>query len=149
MFSCEYLLPILLSKQSPIITSLSPGGFYDISQIQVAVLDMSSMSIIFFSDSMSSSSSPIISMSWTDSIHNHSHVRNSDHSERNDSAIAAEDVFCVLLKNAKLIFIEGGTGKIINSRPWHSKEDAVAISMYILGKHIIVQLKKSDIVYLM
>ncbi|KAL5740380.1 hypothetical protein ACOSQ2_029560 [Xanthoceras sorbifolium] len=104
---------------------------------RVAVLDMSSLSVIFFTDCISGYSSPITSMTWTEFRNTRSHVKHPNHSETNVSVNPAEEGICILFKNAKINFIDGGTGNMISSRPWHSKEDAIAISMYVIEENAV------------
>ncbi|KAK3212319.1 hypothetical protein Dsin_017025 [Dipteronia sinensis] len=104
---------------------------------RVAVLDMSSLSVIFFTDFISGNSSPITSMTWTEIRNTRSHVKHPNHSETIVSVNPTEEVICSLFKNAELNVIDGGTGNMISSRPWHSKEDAVAISMYVIEENAV------------
>jgi hypothetical protein len=40
--------------------------------------------------------------------------------------------------------IDGGTGSMISSHPWHPKKKSVAISMYVIGKYNLkVEVNKS------
>ncbi|KAK2656543.1 hypothetical protein Ddye_009595 [Dipteronia dyeriana] len=104
---------------------------------RVAVLDMSSLSVIFFTDFISGNSSPITSMVWTEIINTRSYVKHPNHSETNVSVNPAEEIICIISKSAKLSVIDGGTGNTISSRPWHSKEDAIAISMYVIEENAV------------
>uniref|UniRef100_A0A2N9H7E9 V-SNARE coiled-coil homology domain-containing protein n=1 Tax=Fagus sylvatica TaxID=28930 RepID=A0A2N9H7E9_FAGSY len=96
---------------------------------RVAALDTSSLSVLFLIDAVSSSSSPIISMTWKELTDTHSLVKSPKHSETKVPVNSAEEVIFVLTKDAKINLFEGGTGNMISTRPWHLKKPAVAISI--------------------
>ena len=106
--------------------------------LQVAALDTSSLSVLFLIDAVSSSSSPIISMTWKELTDTHSLVKSPKHSETKVPVNSAEEVIFVLTKDAKINLFEGGTGNMISTRPWHLKRPAVAISMYVIGKYNVL-----------
>lgn len=105
---------------------------------RVAALDTSSLSVLFLIDAVSSSSSPIISMTWKELTDTHSLVKSPKHSETKVPVNSAEEVIFVLTKDAKINLFEGGTGNMISTRPWHLKKPAVAISMYVIAVSISV-----------
>ncbi|XP_058002997.1 uncharacterized protein LOC110665372 isoform X2 [Hevea brasiliensis] len=96
---------------------------------RVAVLDMSSLSVLFFTDFVSSSSSPVISVTWTNYENIGSLVKSPK--ETNIVANPAEEVMFFLTKDAFLKIIDSGGG-MINSHPWHPKKKSIAISMYVI-----------------
>lgn len=100
---------------------------------QVAVLDTSSLSVLFLKDGVSSS--PIISITWKELKHMDSVVKSLKHSETKIAVCPAQEVMFVLTKDAKINMIDGGTGHLISTRPWYLKKESVAISMYVIGKY--------------
>lgn len=102
---------------------------------QVAVLDMNLLSVLFFTDDFSCSSSPIISMTWTEFKNTHSLPKNPNDSERKVPVNPAEEVIIILFKDAKISIVGGGSENMISSRPWHLKKKAIAISMEVIGKY--------------
>lgn len=101
---------------------------------QVAVLAVSSPSILFLTDCLSSSS-PIISLSWLEFENVHSHVKSSEHSETDVAIKPEEEIIFILTKDAKIISITGANGEMIHPHPWHLQKEETALSMYIIGKY--------------
>ncbi|XP_059428888.1 uncharacterized protein LOC132162629 isoform X1 [Corylus avellana] len=100
---------------------------------RVAVLDTSSVSVLFLIEGVSSSSSPIISMTWKELTHTDSLVKSPKHSETKISTNPAGEVMFVLTKDAKINVIDVSTGNMVSTRPWHLKKESVAISMYVIA----------------
>ncbi|XP_021620762.1 uncharacterized protein LOC110621044 isoform X2 [Manihot esculenta] len=100
---------------------------------KVAVLDMSSLSVLFFTDCVSSSSSPVISVTWKNCGSIESLVKSPK--ETNIVANHAEEVMFVLTKDALLNIIDGGSGSMMNSHPWRPKKRSIAISMYVIEEN--------------
>ncbi|XP_060674282.1 uncharacterized protein LOC107430890 isoform X2 [Ziziphus jujuba] len=98
----------------------------------VTVIDMSSLSVIFFIDDVSCSKSPVISLSWQEIVNAHSLLKSPKHSEANTQESFIEEVMFISTKDAKINLIDGHTGKSICSRPWNMKKELVAISMYVI-----------------
>lgn len=99
------------------------------------MLDTSSVSVLFLIEGVSSSSSPIISMTWKELTHTDSLVKSPKQSETKISINPAGEVIFVLTKDAKINVIDVSTGNMISTRPWHLKKESVAISMYVIGKY--------------
>ncbi|XVF76834.1 hypothetical protein PTKIN_Ptkin13bG0298700 [Pterospermum kingtungense] len=99
---------------------------------RVAVLDMSLSSILFVSDCVSSSLSLIISVSWIEFKNAHGLVKGLKHSETEAAVKPEDEIISILTKDAKIIFIDGGNGRMIHPHPWHLKKDETALSMYII-----------------
>ncbi|GFP97651.1 hypothetical protein PHJA_001909200, partial [Phtheirospermum japonicum] len=89
--------------------------------LQVAVLNTSSPSVLFVTDCMASSRSPVISL-----------VVKSPHDNRTESE-SAKEIAIVLTRDARVALLDSTTGNMINSLPMHPKENSTAISMYLLG----------------
>lgn len=99
------------------------------------MLDMNLLSVLFFTDDISGSSSPIISMTWTEFKNTHSLPKNPNHSEREVPVNPAEEVIIVLFKDAKISIVGGSSENMISSSPWHLKKKVIAISMQVIGKY--------------
>ncbi|XVE97101.1 hypothetical protein REPUB_Repub02eG0281600 [Reevesia pubescens] len=99
---------------------------------RVAMLDVSLSSILFVTDCVSSSSSPIISVSWLEFKNAHSLVKSSKHSETEVAVEPEEEIIFILTKDAKIISVDGGNGKMIQPHPLHLKKEETALSMYII-----------------
>ncbi|XP_041023794.1 uncharacterized protein LOC121264600 [Juglans microcarpa x Juglans regia] len=98
---------------------------------RVAVLDTSSLSVLFWKDGLSSS--PIISITWKELRHTDGIVKSPKHSETKIPLNPAAEVMFVLTKDAKINVIDSGTGNAINARPWNVKKESVVISMYVIA----------------
>ncbi|WCJ33498.1 hypothetical protein M5689_014855 [Euphorbia peplus] len=96
---------------------------------QVAVLDLISLAVLFSTDCLSSSASPVFSLTWRKSENVSSHVRNPKNSETDIVVNNAEEVLFVLTKRAFLNIVDGSTGCTISSHPWHQKKKSIAISI--------------------
>lgn len=103
---------------------------------QVAVFDMNSLSVVFFIDDVSLSKSPVISISWQGITNTHGLLKSPRKSEANILAKSAEEVLFILTKDSNINVIDGHTGKSICSRPWNTKKESIAISLYVIGKYI-------------
>ncbi|KAL0359167.1 UNVERIFIED_CONTAM: hypothetical protein Sangu_0766100 [Sesamum angustifolium] len=97
---------------------------------KVAVLDTSSPSVLFVTDSVSSLMSPVISVAVKTSPDTcENSVSNSDDGTGSESA--TEIVF-FLTRDAHLVSMDSTTGNMISSLPVRPKEKSIAISMYLL-----------------
>lgn len=99
---------------------------------RVAVLDLNLSSILYITDCVSSSSSPIISVSWIEFKNTHGLVKGLKHSETEVAVKPEDEIIFILTKDAKFFFIDGGNGKMIHPHPWHLKKEETALSMYII-----------------
>lgn len=99
---------------------------------RVVVLDTSSLAVLFSTESVSSSCSPVISVNWVECINTCSLVKSPKHSDSNMPINPTGQVMFFLTKDATLYMIDGGTGSMISSHPWHPKKKSVAISMYVI-----------------
>ncbi|KAL6531099.1 hypothetical protein OROHE_014168 [Orobanche hederae] len=110
---------------------------------QVAVLDTSSPSVLFLTDYMSSSRSPVISLVVQSSPDTHENsVKNPENQTESDSA---KEIVIVLTRDAHMSLVDNTTGDTICSLPRHPKEKSIAISMYLLEvKHPLAEGFKED-----
>ncbi|XP_057786448.1 uncharacterized protein LOC131003899 isoform X2 [Salvia miltiorrhiza] len=107
---------------------------------QIAVLDTSSASVIFVTDCISNSKSPITSLSVRTCPTRHNPVEKSDN--ETESTSGPEIVF-VLTRDAQMVLMDCSTGNMISSQPTHPKEKSIAISMHILDQHHLAEGSKS------
>lgn len=100
---------------------------------RIAVFDVSSLSVLFFTEGISNSSSPIITMFWKEhSVATNSPLKSPRHSGAKSAINYAEEPLFILTKDAKINVFDGTTGNMISPRPWHLKKESVAISMYVI-----------------
>ncbi|KAK8617271.1 hypothetical protein V6N13_080189 [Hibiscus sabdariffa] len=99
---------------------------------RVAVLDVCSPSILFVTDRISSSGSPIISLSWLELKNAHSHVQSKEQSETEVAVEPEAEIIFILTKDAEIFSIDGANGEMIHPHPWHLKKEETALSMYII-----------------
>ncbi|KAF4379109.1 hypothetical protein F8388_022196 [Cannabis sativa] len=102
---------------------------------RVAVVDMSSLSVVFLLNDLSSSNSPVISISWTEMANSHSPSKNSETNASQPSLNSAREVMFILTKDANINVIDGSNGNSISPRPGNLKKKSIAVSMYVIGKY--------------
>ncbi|WJX82145.1 hypothetical protein P8452_64941 [Trifolium repens] len=100
---------------------------------RVAVCDVKSLSVLFLIDGVPSSSSPITSMVWKQACFES--AVNSPKKPETPSGKSLEEILFILSRNGKINVVDGETGKMISSRPFHLKE-STAISMYVIDDSI-------------
>ncbi|XP_038992535.1 uncharacterized protein LOC120116025 isoform X2 [Hibiscus syriacus] len=100
---------------------------------RVAMLDVSLPASLFVTDCVSSSSSPIISLSWLEFKNAHSHVKSTEQSETEIAVKPEEEIIFILTKDAKIFSIDGANGEMIQPHPWNLKKEETALSMYIIA----------------
>lgn len=106
---------------------------------RIAVLDVSSSSVLFFTEGISNSCSPIITMIWKGNFAvTHGPIRSPKHSGAKSAVDCAEEPLFILTKDAKINVFDGTAGNMISPRPWHLKKESVAISMYVIESGISV-----------
>lgn len=101
--------------------------------LQIAVLDTGSAepSVIFVTDCISNSKSPITSLS----VRTCPTRQNPDDKSDNETESASgPEVVFVLTKDAQMVLMDCSTGNMISSQPTNPEEKSIAISMHILGK---------------
>lgn len=102
--------------------------------LQVALLDTSTSSVLFLTDSLSGSNSPITSLAVrlfsdsSDLINN----REDTESKTMEDHVRLE-VF-VMTKDAHTVVIDGNTGGILCSQSIKSEKELTSPSLYIIGK---------------
>lgn len=103
------------------------------------MLDMRSFSVLFLTDCLSATSSPIISVAWT------SFIRSPKNSGPKSLDKCQEELIFMLTKDAKVYVIDGVTGTVISSRPVHLKKQSTAISMYVIGKYEMMSSQSCEV----
>ncbi|KAE8650981.1 uncharacterized protein LOC101217343 [Cucumis sativus] len=106
---------------------------------RIAVLDVSSSSVLLFTEAISNSSFPIITMIWKEhSAATHGPLESPRHSGAKSAINYAEELLLILTKDAKINVYDGSAGNVINPRSWHLKKESIAISMYVIESGISV-----------
>ncbi|KAL5550468.1 hypothetical protein UlMin_000644 [Ulmus minor] len=103
---------------------------------RVTVIDISSLSVVFSVNDISSSTSPVISISSKELSNTHIPVKSPKHSDANNQLNSAKEAVFILTKDAKITVIDGFSGNMISPRPWNLKKESVAISMYVIEGNI-------------
>ncbi|CAL5322708.1 unnamed protein product [Camellia sinensis] len=107
---------------------------------RVAVLDISSFSVLFLTDCLSSSSSPAISLAMKTFPNIHSNL---DHSE-NSSNESAKEVIFILTRDAHIVVTDSTTGNMLSSQLMHPME-LTAISIYILEGNVFSEVSSEKL----
>ena len=103
--------------------------------LQVAVLDTSTLSVLFFTDSVSDSNTPVISLAVKTFSDTNSLVNSPGDTESKSSNNLGKGLVFTMSRNAHIVVMDSATGNIVTSQSLHVKTDSIAISMYILGKY--------------
>ncbi|XP_031264245.1 uncharacterized protein LOC116122548 isoform X2 [Pistacia vera] len=98
---------------------------------RVAVLDISSSSVLFLTDSVSDSSSPVISLVVKSFPNPNNTINTPKDSNLNTLENPIRNVVFFMTKDAHIVVCDSTTGNILASQSLHPKESS-AISMYIL-----------------
>eukprot|EP00268_Persea_americana_P061121 TRINITY_DN7687_c0_g1_i1.p1 TRINITY_DN7687_c0_g1~~TRINITY_DN7687_c0_g1_i1.p1 ORF type:complete len:1116 (-),score=226.71 TRINITY_DN7687_c0_g1_i1:399-3746(-) len=99
---------------------------------QVAMFDMGSLSVVFQTDCVPGSSSPVISVAMKVLKQISSIVNSPKHQQPKNPSNSAEGVLFILTRNAHVVVIDSVTGNRIGSQPFHPKNETTAISMYVI-----------------
>ncbi|KAM3216972.1 putative protein isoform X1 [Capsicum annuum] len=101
---------------------------------RVAVLDMTSLSVLFLSDSVSVGSSSLVTLIAKRFVHSDGNSKSPKQSELPENHM--EELMFILTEDAKIYAIDGGNGKSHGSGPLHLKKVSTAISMYVIENNI-------------
>uniref|UniRef100_A0A2P2M1C2 Uncharacterized protein LOC105111170 isoform X1 n=1 Tax=Rhizophora mucronata TaxID=61149 RepID=A0A2P2M1C2_RHIMU len=96
---------------------------------RVAVLDMTSPSVLFFTDSVSPSSTPVIAVSLIKYVNTPSVVRSPKHSEPNIPSNSKEEIMLLLSRDATITIFNSDSGGLISSHQFHPGKKSIAISI--------------------
>ncbi|XP_057989734.1 uncharacterized protein LOC110657239 isoform X2 [Hevea brasiliensis] len=113
---------------------------------KVAMLDISELSVLFLTDSVSNSRSPVKSLavkSISDAI---SSISNPEHIESNRKADYVNWELFAMTKDAHVVVIDGNTGSIVCYQSLQSEKELSIISMHIIdgGNLVSVVSSKKD-----
>ncbi|XP_011084899.1 uncharacterized protein LOC105167041 [Sesamum indicum] len=97
---------------------------------KVAVLDTSSPSVLFVTDSVSSLMSPVISVAIKTSPDTYENSANN--SDDGTGSESATEIILFLMRDAHMVLMDSTTGNMISSPPVRPKENSIAINMYLL-----------------
>ncbi|KAK4731093.1 hypothetical protein R3W88_024081 [Solanum pinnatisectum] len=101
---------------------------------KVAVLDMTSLSVLFLSDFAAVGSSPLVTLIAKRFVQSDSNSKSPKQSELPENRM--EELMFILTEDAKIYVIDGGNGKTYGSGPLHLKKVSTAISMYVIENNI-------------
>ncbi|XP_024989537.1 uncharacterized protein LOC112524114 [Cynara cardunculus var. scolymus] len=102
---------------------------------KVAVLDVQSSSVVFLTDLLVSSSSPVVSLAMK--TYSQTDTDDSEQSGNTSPSDPPKEVAFILTKDAQIILVDSSSGKKICSQSVNPKESA-AISLYILEEKFSV-----------
>ncbi|KAG5237446.1 syntaxin-binding protein [Salix suchowensis] len=122
---------------------------------QVALLDTSTSSVLFVTDSLSGSSSPVNSLAVKLFSDSSELINNQEDTESKTTGDHLRLEVFAMTKDAHLVVIDGNTGGIISSQSIKSEKEVISPSMYILegddlisevssGKHASNSFQKSE-----
>jgi syntaxin-binding protein 5 len=100
---------------------------------RVAVLDISSLTLLFLTTGSANPSSPLISMVWKRYLNYDSHIKSpkTSNTESKVPEDSTTELMFLLTKDSKVHVIDGVNGNMIG-RPLHLKKDSTVISMYVI-----------------
>ena len=113
--------------------------FHNVS-FQVAAIDTSSLSVLFQTNCIAGTSSPLISLAvktYSDCSYLVSRPKDSGFESSNDTG---NGIISCLTKDAHIGVIDSATGSMISSQLTHP-EESTAISLHIFGKYIFKEKK--------
>lgn len=99
---------------------------------RVAVLDTSTLSVLFFTDCVSDSNSPVISLAVKTFSDTDSLINSPEDSESKTLNNLGKGLVFTMTRDAHFVVIDSVTGNIVTSQSMHPKTDSIAISMYII-----------------
>ncbi|KAK9159096.1 hypothetical protein Scep_005670 [Stephania cephalantha] len=103
---------------------------------QVAVLDINSLSLLFLTNCLPASSSPVVSIvvkAFPDMSSLLNSPKNSGLLKLNDHG---DEAIFILTRDSHVVIVDGTTGKVATPRPMHPKEESTGIGIYVLGKSV-------------
>ncbi|CAN4106134.1 unnamed protein product [Withania somnifera] len=97
---------------------------------KVAVFDMTSLSVLFLSDSVCVGNSPLVTLFAKRFVHSDGNSKSPKQSELPENH--REELIFILTEDARIYVIDGGNGKMYGSGPLQLKKVSTAISMYVI-----------------
>lgn len=101
---------------------------------QVAMLDMSSLSVMFCTDHVSAARSPVISISSHVNPQISALISSPRRPTTDNAEHSADRVLVILTKDSHIIVVDSITGKLISSLSVPTKKDSAAVSMYVIDE---------------
>ncbi|KAK9668476.1 hypothetical protein RND81_13G063300 [Saponaria officinalis] len=98
----------------------------------VAVLDMRSLSVLFLTNSVASSTSPVISAILKTFTDSHDSSKGSKHTRPENTEQSMEEYMFTVTQDSKVNVLDCRTCSNIATRPLHLKKEQRAISIYVL-----------------
>ncbi|WCJ19895.1 transducin family protein / WD-40 repeat family protein [Euphorbia peplus] len=99
---------------------------------KVAMLDLSTLSVLFVTDSLSNSGTPVKFMalkSLSDSI---TSASNPEHIESTSNANHPKSEVLIMTKDAHFFSIEGKTGSVVNSQSLQNQKELTVVSVHLI-----------------
>lgn len=100
---------------------------------QLAVFNMTSLSVAYFLNDVSCSNSPIISIIWKE-VANNSLAKSPKQPQAHAVENSTKEIMFVLTRDAKIIVLDGHSGNMITARTWNLKKESTAVSLFVIGK---------------
>ncbi|KAG6728776.1 hypothetical protein I3842_02G190500 [Carya illinoinensis] len=98
---------------------------------RVAVLDISTQSILFVTDCVTNSSAPVISLA-VKTFSDTNVINSPEDSESKTSKNLGQELVFVMTSNAHIIVMDSETGNMVSSWSMNPEKDSAAISMYMI-----------------
>ncbi|CAI0416020.1 unnamed protein product [Linum tenue] len=104
---------------------------------RVALLDINTYSILFLTDSMSNSCSPIKLLDMRPSTETTSVIKDVGQSESKCMGNNANQEVFVVTKDGQFVLLDGNTGNIVFSQSLKAEEESTVISMHIIDSSMM------------
>lgn len=99
---------------------------------RVALLHTSTLSVLFITDYVSDTSSPVVSLAMKTFSDTNGLINRPEDSESKTLEDLGNRPLFVMTRNARITAINSQTGKIVTSQSMYPEKDSTAISMYII-----------------
>ncbi|KAB1217722.1 Syntaxin-binding protein 5-like [Morella rubra] len=107
---------------------------------RVALLHTSTLSVLFITDYVSDTSSPVVSLAMKTFSDTNGLINRPEDSESKTLEDLGNRPLFVMTRNARITAINSQTGKIVTSQSMYPEKDSTAISMYIIGNNFIADM---------
>ncbi|PQQ14007.1 lethal(2) giant larvae protein homolog SRO77-like isoform X1 [Prunus yedoensis var. nudiflora] len=99
---------------------------------RVAMLDISTLSVLFLTDSVSNSSSPVICLAMKSFSDTGSSLQSPENSESKNLGDPGNGLTFIMTRNGHIVVIDSSSGNMISSWPMHSQKESTAVSMHLI-----------------
>ncbi|KAI5346920.1 hypothetical protein L3X38_014799 [Prunus dulcis] len=99
---------------------------------RVAMLDISTLSVLFRTDSVSNSSSPVICLAMKSFSDTSSSLQSPEDSESKNLGDPGNGLIFIMTRNGHIVVIDSCSGNMISSWPMHSQKESTAVSMHVI-----------------